>query len=119
MKKVSVRCWEVTNYSTGKDTPHRLYISYPEENGGHELITCIKCGAIYAVTVVKEVYTGPSLIEKLRDLTCMNCGGALSGNFAYYPETYLADGEIHSFKRSQEIPPAEDSIIKEFYGIYE
>ena len=119
MNKVSVRCWEVKDYDIGIEAPHHLYITYPEENSGHDLITCTKCGAIFAVTVAKEVYIGPPLKEKLMSVKCSCCGTPLGNNFAYYPETYMVNGELYSFNRPLEIPSDEDSIIKEFDGIYE
>ena len=119
MNKVSVRCWEVNNYGTDKGTPHSLYITYPEENSGHDLITCTKCGAVFAVTVAKEVYVGPPLKEKLMGMSCLSCGASLDKNFAYYPDTYVVNGELYSFERPQEIPSDEDSVVKEFDGIYD
>lgn len=117
MKKVLVRCWEIVDYD--KKMPHHLYITYPEENSGHDLITCTKCGAIFAITVAKEVYVGPPLKEKLKGMDCLSCGVALDRNFAYYPETYVVNNKLYSFERPQEIPPDETSVIKEFDGIYE
>jgi hypothetical protein len=96
-----------------------LYLTYPEDNSGHNLITCLKCGAVYAVTIAEEVYVGPPLDNKLKGLDCSHCGSSLEGNYAYYPETYIASGKKHSYCRPTEIPPDDQSIVKEFEGIYE
>ncbi|MBS3955316.1 MAG: hypothetical protein KGZ88_20390 [Methylomicrobium sp.] len=119
MNKVLVRCWELESYQSGVIKPHILYITYPEDNSGHDLITCMECGEIYAVTVVKEVYIGPPLSEKIKELKCVRCGRALDGNYSYYPERYVFDGNSYSFNRPKELPDDKLSIVKEFYGIYE
>ena len=119
MNKVSVRCWEVQNYRSGEASPDRLFITYPEDNSGHDLITCLNCGKVYAVTVAKEVYVGPPLAEKLKDINCVSCGKLLDGNYGYYPEVYVSDGNQHTHKREIEVPDDNLSIVKEFYGIYE
>ncbi len=119
MNKVSVRCWEVENYRSGANAPDHLFITYPEGNSGHELITCKNCGELYASTVVKEVYVGPPLAEKMKGVKCIKCGNNLDNNFAYYPETYLANGKLITYQRNTEIPDDSESLVKEFYGIYE
>ncbi len=119
MNKVSVRCWEIENYRSGAAAPDHLFITYPEDNSGHELITCTNCGELYAVTVVKEVYVGPPLSTKVKGLKCIKCGGQLEENFAYYPETYFADGELITYQRDTVMPDDNKSLVKEFYGIYE
>ncbi|CAM4106093.1 hypothetical protein [Shewanella denitrificans] len=119
MNKVSVRCWEIENYRPGASAIDHILITYPEDNSGHELITCKSCGELYAVTVVKEVYIGPPLDEKVVNMKCINCGVFLDGNFAYYPDTYLAGGDLIIYQRDTLIPDDNESLIKEFYGIYE
>jgi len=119
MNKVSVRCWEVENHRLGESVPDHLIITYPEDNSGHELITCLNCGEIYAVTVVKEVYIGPPLAEKVKGIRCVSCGEYLIGNYAYYPETYIADGKQHAYRRNIELPDDKQSIVKELFGIYD
>lgn len=119
MKKVKVRCWKIMNYRKDAASPDCLYITYPEENSGHDLITCIKCGAVYAVTIAKQVYVGPPLDEKVKQLNCSVCGISLDGNYANYPETYIANGKRYSYERDKEIPSDDKSLIKEFEGVYE
>lgn len=119
MKKVNVRCWEVRIFRQGNDSPDILYVTYPEDNNGYDLITCLKCGKIYAVNVAIEVYVGPSLREKLRNIKCIECGESLGENYAFYPSNYVAGGNIFNYEKSLEIPLVENSIIKEFDGIYD
>ena len=119
MIKISVRCWEIKNYRALETCPDSLFINYLEENSGHELITCISCGEVYDVTVVKEVYIGPPLDKKVKGMKCVNCGGNLEDNFDYYPETYIASGAKYTFTRNMEIPTDKESLVKDFYGIYE
>ena len=119
MKKVSVRCWKVKSFRAGKTLPDHLFVTYPESDSGHDLITCLNCGEIYAVTIVKEVYVGPSLDNKVKGINCISCGLSLDRNYAKYPETYVVDGERHSYAREVVLPDDNQSIVKEFYGIYE
>ena len=119
MKKIPVRCWEVKNYRLGKAYPDCLFITYPESDNGHDLITCLNCGEIYAVTIVKEVYLGPPLEEKIKGLNCVSCGKPLKNNYASYPDLYIADGKQYAYSRDMVLPSDSQSIVKEFYGIYE
>lgn len=119
MKKVAVRCWQVENHRLGVDTADHLFVTYPESNNGHKLITCTNCGELYAVTVVKEVYVGPPLVQKIKGLKCIECGCNLDKNFAYYPEMYFVDGELITYQRDEVLPDDEKSCVKDFYGIYE
>lgn len=119
MNKVKVRCWKAPHYRPELDRSIELIITYPEGNYGHSLITCLKCGAVFAVTVELEVYVGPPLEEKLLSVKCSNCTNVLGDNWAYYPETYLVEGKKYSFERTNIIPPDEESIVAEFDGIYE
>lgn len=119
MKPIQVRCWEVEVRLPFEAKAHYLTISYPEGNSGHDLICCLACGQVYAVTVAKEVYQGPPLKEKLVGLCCERCGRDLSEGFAYYPETYIHAGRRYEYQRSPEIPGESDSIIRIFPGIYE
>ena len=119
MNKVKVRCWNISQWRPGVDRSDELFITYPEDNSGHSLITCLSCGGLFAVTVAKEVYVGPPLEEKLLDAICSQCGRGLRGNWAYYPEAYVVDGQVFSYERASVIPPDEESIVREFDGIYE
>jgi len=53
------------------------------------------------------------------DAICSQCGRGLRGNWAYYPEAYVVDGQVFSYERASVIPPDEESIVREFDGIYE
>lgn len=119
MKKVEVRCWKMTRYRPGNDRGDELLITYPEDNLGHSLITCLTCGALFAVTIDLEVYVGPPLNLKLGDAVCPKCGKCLRGNWVYYPENYVVDGQVYSFERPTRIPPDDESLVLEFDGIYE
>lgn len=118
MNMEAVRCWWVENGRPKSGTIDRLFITYPEENSGHDLITCLTCGQVYAVSIAKEVYVGPPRPEKLRGMKCVNCSSPLHENYATYPETYVVDGVQYRFTRDDEIPPDSMAIVKEFYEIY-
>jgi hypothetical protein len=119
MNKVLVRCWKVENYRVGANASDHLFITYPEDNSGHELITCKNCGELYAITIVKEIYVGPPLNEKLRGIKCIKCAINLDSNFAYYPENYFVNGEMFTYRRDVLIPRDNESLVREFYGVYE
>lgn len=117
MNKSQVRCWLIPNWS-GKGKCDEIYISYPEDNSGHDLISCLRCGHIYAVSIIKKVYVGPNLEQKLDGLCCVECGEDLRKTYALYPEQYMSNGEIVNFKRPNEIPPDSNSVVMEFDEIY-
>ena len=119
MSKVKTRCWRVQAWRPGKTAPDDLLVTYPEDNSGHSLLTCLSCGALYAVTVAKEVYVGPDLETQASRTSCWQCGRSLARNWAHYPETYIADGGQHTYRREREIPPDTESIVEEFEGLYE
>lgn len=110
MKTSKVRCWEIRK---------GVYITYPEGNLGHELITCLSCGTVYAVDVSRKVYVGPPLEERLKDLACLKCGCNLGTSWAFYPEKHLTDtGRIEVLQRPMQLPPDDQSIVAEFPEIY-
>jgi hypothetical protein len=74
---------------------------------------------VYAVTVESEVYIGPPLADKLRDMSCEGCGLALVGNWAEYPEAYISEGKRFKYERDAQSPPDSDSLVLSFPGIYE
>lgn len=119
MNKVKVRCWKVRHEGSESAQSEELFITYPEDNAGHSLITCLSCGALFAITVAKEVYVGPPLEEKLLDVNCSQCGKPLKNNWAHYPETYVVNGQAFSYRRAIAIPPEEESQVREFDGVYE
>jgi RNase P subunit RPR2 len=115
MKIIQVRCWHVR--ATGRKDD--LLITYPEDNQGHALISCLECGAVYAVTVAKQVYFGPPLEQKLQRMKCINCGALLAKTYAAYPDRYRDDnGNVREYDRSSRIPDDEDSIVAELPDIY-
>jgi len=115
MNTVQVRCWRVHVPDKKED----LFITYPEDNQGHGLISCLDCGAVYAVTVAKEVYVGPPLEEKLKGMRCVKCGALLSETQAAYPDHYRDDGgSVHEYERSELIPDDKDSMVVEMLDIY-
>lgn len=114
MERTKVRCWEID--VNGRD---RVFITYPEDNYGHDLISCLNCGAIYAASVFKQVYHGPPLSEKLKEINCWKCNELLANTYNLYPDKFLSiSGEIKSFDRLLQIPLDEDSLVEEFYSIY-
>jgi hypothetical protein len=118
MIKSKVRCWKVEQWRKGEKSPDLIYITYPEDNSGHNLLSCLKCGHIYAVSVTKLVYTGPPLVEKLKGMSCIQCGTNLDQSLTSYPDRYFVNGLIFEFSRPKEIPPASDSLVMEFDEIY-
>lgn len=117
MQKENIRCWEIeSKHGTTKDY---LYITYPEGSLGHRLVSCLNCGQIFSVNLTKELYIGPPLEVKLKTLHCPKCGKLLA-NYAYeYPAKYLStDGKIYDYRRDDEIPNDDLSMVKEFLEIY-
>lgn len=119
MNNVLVRGWEIEHYRTKGAAPDRLFITYPEDNSGHDLITCLNCGRIYAITIAKEVYIGPERSQRLKALRCLTCGEPLDKNSAPYPETYVINGQRFHVQRDSSMPDDASSVVKEFPGIYE
>ena len=118
MIKSKVRCWKVEHWRKGEKSPDQIYITYPENNSGHNLLSCLRCGHIYSVSVTKLVYIGSPLVEKLKGMCCIQCGTNLDRSLTAYPDRYFVDGQILEFKRPKEIPPASDSLVMEFDEIY-
>ena len=117
MTKSRVRCLRVENWH-GKKVLDVLFITYPEDNSGHDLISCLRCGHIYSVSVAKQVYVGPDLREKLASTYCLGCGAVLAETSAPYPDKYRSGDEIISFLRPAEIPSDEAFMVMEFDEIY-
>jgi hypothetical protein len=116
MKKSLVRCWKMTNYAS--EWKDEICITYPEDNTGHRLITCLNCGMVYSVSVSKMVYIGPPLEQKLTQCSCSRCGKRLAETYGFYPDTYLSHGTVITFERPIRIPPPEESVVEEFEEIY-
>jgi hypothetical protein len=78
----------------------------------------LSCGHIYSASVIKQVYFGPGLKQKLAAMCCVKCGAALTETVAPYPEQYLSSDGVISYQRPTEIPSDEESIIVDFDEIY-
>mgnify|MGYP000464241494 CR=1 FL=1 len=119
MKTVYVRVWELFLPNPADGQNDKVMITYPEDNGGYDLISCLKCGQVYAASVAKQVYIGPPLEEKLRGLRCKICGSDLARTAAKYPERYLSHtGVVLQYERPQLIPDASESKIMEILDVY-
>jgi hypothetical protein len=118
MIKVKVRCWEFQDYYSDEKKINRVYTTYSEGFGGYWLMTCLSCGTIYAVDIEAELYQMP-IDKKIKGIKCITCGKELFNNYAEYPNTYIQDNKKYSFKTPTLYPRDEDSIIMEFYSIYD
>ena len=119
MKKEPVRCWALSlpNYLGQAEDGH--WITFPEDNAGHDLITCINCGHLYAVNVARSVYLGPPLAEKLGSLKCVQCEKPLDAFGKKYPEVYRDNtGHVLALARPVVFPPDEESVIRQLDQIY-
>lgn len=96
----------------------RVLITYPEDDCGHQLISCLNCGKIYSVSTSKMVYQGPSLDQKLKGLKCVQCGNDLSATYHNYPEKYLSDQTVVNFEHPMQIPDDSESFVLEFDEVY-
>lgn len=117
MMKSKVRCWLVENWRD-EGTPDILHVTYPEDNSGYDLISCLNCGHVYSASVAKAVYVGPPLSDKLKDIRCISCGVSLGQSAYSYPDKYLYDGVVFEFTRSLEMPSDDDSVVLDFDEIY-
>ena len=112
MKTDKVRCWRL-------DGDEDLFISYPEGDKGHRLICCNRCGQVYSVNILKQIYIEPDLNTQLAKIHCIKCHENLAGNWSEYPETFFRkDGKVGHISRPLEIPPDETSIVVEFPAVY-
>lgn len=119
MNNVKVRCWQIKAFNSIKKIWEDHVITYPENNTGYDLITCLKCGKVYAVDITKQVYVGPELSKKVKGEKCLCCGNYLGNNYAYYPETFIGTGgSIEHFERDRLYPDYAYSVIIEFPEIY-
>ena len=117
MKRSMVRCWKLDVWRN-KKTPDEIYISYPEDNSGYDLLSCLNCGHIYAASVATQVYVGPPIQEILKRTSCLDCGKSLEETASPYPDKYLTKDGVMIFSRPVEIPLDEESTIKEFDELY-
>ncbi len=116
-KLEKIRCWKLKVYCGEKE--QEIYITFPENEMGYKLISCLKCGKIYSANITKEIYIGPDIETLMSNISCEECGSNLGINGALYPEKYLGlDKLTHEYKRSLEIPDDKDSIICEFPELY-
>jgi hypothetical protein len=115
--KGQVRCWKLhVPYAGGED---EILITYPEGHYGHKLISCIKCGQVYAAAIEDELYHGPSLEERVRSVSCIGCHSPLEETYAPYPEKFRSsNGEICDYNRPKIIPDDDESVVVELPDIY-
>lgn len=119
MKIVQISCWEKYLFDSETNKQTRVITTYPEDNIGYDLISCLSCGQIYAIDISKEVYIGPERKVKLKTVNCIQCNKILAKTVAPYPEKYrLETGKILEWKRDMELPNDDDAIIEKVYGIY-
>ena len=117
MKKSMVRCWKLEVWRNQK-IADEIYISYPEDNSGHDLLSCLHCSHIYAASVATRVYVGPPLQEILERTRCLGCGKFLVTTASPYPDKYLTADGVMSFSRPMEILLDKESTVKEFDELY-
>lgn len=119
MKVEQVRCWRISLLSSKGDWETDHYITYPEDNSGHELFQCPFCGKIYSSSVLKSVYGPISALEQLENSHCTKCEKSLK-SAVNYPDKYIDKyGVLMSFKRSDYYPEDSESIVMEFESIFE
>jgi DNA-directed RNA polymerase subunit RPC12/RpoP len=119
MKTEPVRCWPISlpNKDGALESGH--WITFPEDNSGHDLIVCTNCGHLYAVNIARMVYVGPTLAEKLETVHCVRCGKQLNECGMKYPEVYLdASGSVLHYERDSEIPSDDQSVVRDFDQLY-
>jgi len=119
MKKELVRCWPINGYEKEGIDREGLFITYPGDNIGHDLIICMTCGFVYAVPLDKEIYVGPLRNEQVKSINCINCGDSLENNTEIYPDTYWTDNVFCKFDRRLYVPVDEESILREYFSIYD
>ena len=119
MKSEPVRCWPISLANSAGQLEDGHWITFPEENQGHDLIVCIGCGHLYAVNITKMVYVGPPLNEKLKTLSCSQCGEILCRSGRQYPETFRdSNGVVLAYERPREIPADGQSVVRDFEQLY-
>jgi hypothetical protein len=116
MAKSMVRVWTLRVLHGGR--PLDLFVSYPEDNAGFELLSCTACGHVYSADVARRVYVGPPLAEKIERAACIGCGARLGETLRPYPENFAVGGKVFEFRRPQLIPEVADSAIVAFDEIY-
>ena len=119
MKSEPVRCWPISLVNSAGELEDSHWITYPEDNQGHDLIICTNCGHLYAVNVARMVYLGPPLEEKLKVLFCLQCSAPLSRTARVYPETFRdKTGFLRTSTRPREMPADDQSVVRDFDQIY-
>lgn len=119
MKKEPVRCWPISLPNKDGKLESGHWITFPEDNSGHDLVVCINCGHLYAVNIARMVYVGPPLEVKLGAINCVQCGRRLSECGKGYPETYRdASGAVQRYERHSELPSDDLSVVRDFEQLY-
>lgn len=113
--RVHVRCWPIQLPSGDGRVEGGHFITYPDGFGGHELLTCTKCGHLYAVDAKGMSDTNRTLGEAIRGLRCIGCSCELAGSLQPYPETYLdRGGKLLRHERTALMPDDAASVVHEF-----
>ncbi|MDC1142099.1 hypothetical protein OAU50_03335 [Planctomycetota bacterium] len=117
MKSVTVKCWKLPP-ADGVGQPG--YITTTGGFGGYQLVLCNHCGKLYAADILDQAYRARDDLDGfLESVECADCGQMLSGNWSYYPDTYLdSDGELQRYDRSWVEPRDEDSFLVEFSDLF-
>ncbi len=118
MRKIKVGCWRYPADGRDPFKSEKVYCTFPKHGYGHKLVSCLKCGEVYAGDEIMELYLCP-LEKKLNETFCIGCGSNLGESAKNYPDFYLGkDGFIHRAYLLGN-PLDEDRIIREFWGLYE
>jgi len=113
MSEVPVRVWRMP-VNGGF-----VYVSYPTDNVGYSLFSCLACGKIYAASVANEVYIGPPIASVIASGACTACGAPMASSLRAYPDSYLSrEGGIEKFVRPDLIPDAEHSEVVDLESLY-
>lgn len=117
MKKTRVQCWK-TVVQCADGTQQTLVFTVPDFGDAHQLFTCPKCGALFAVDPDEEFYTKRSFLRERQKLQCPQCGTSLADALAY-PANFRCEstGQLdHHEQDRRTIPPQKDSIVMEVWN---
>lgn len=130
MKKIELKCWKV--FKSGlTDTPLKR-LSYIEKEGdvlyyrpmqpeahyGHDLVSCLNCGEIYAIPISVEMYHEPRE-AKLKKTNCVNCAKNLEETAKSYPDFYLGkDQKVYKALKKYGDENDDNMIFREFWDLY-
>lgn len=117
MTKRKVRCFTAST-TCGGDVVG-LWYSLPDFGDTDHLYMCIHCGAVLAVNVDREHYSGIPYSALKKTLTCPNCGKSLTTSVPY-PDTFLCpDGTLgHFFRGDNSIPSDSEAVVVDLWDPY-